>query len=130
MTVPDRSTTIADGIQEPLLDLGGGTGVPPDPDNQPPTASPDSVTTSEDTAVTIAVLDNDDDPDGDSLNITSVGNPPNGSAVINAGSSVTYTPDLNYDGTDAFDYTISDGSGGTATATVTVQSVNDQPVAN
>src|SRR6185369_8018773 len=46
-------------------------------------------------------------------------------------TNVTYTPAGNYNGADSFTYTISDGKGGTATATVsvTVSAVNDPPAA-
>jgi serine protease AprX len=92
--------------------------------NREPIAVDDAATTEEGTAVTIAVLANDSDPDGDALAVTSVDDPPNGSAVINGDGTVTYTPDAGFTGSDSFDYTISDGSGGTDTATVTV-SVNE-----
>jgi hypothetical protein len=73
--------------------------------------------------IDIDVLDNDSDPDGDSLSIDSVGNPVNGSTAIVTKSGtdyVRYTPGTNT-GTVTFDYTASDGNGGTNTATVTVE---------
>src|SRR5262249_22266995 len=78
----------------------------------------------------VDVLANDSDVDGDSLLITSVTQGTHGS-VVNAGGSVTYTPGLNFNGSDSFSYTISDGHGGTASATVSVNvtPVNDPPVA-
>ncbi len=99
-------------------------------ENDAPVAVDDSATTSEDTAVQIAVLANDSDPDGDTLSVASVTDPPHGTAV-KSGSGVLYTPDANYNGSDSFSYTASDGKGGTdsATVTVTVTPVNDAPVA-
>ncbi|GAF87086.1 unnamed protein product, partial [marine sediment metagenome] len=76
-------------------------------------------TTDEDTAVTIAVLDNDTDPDLNTLTVEAVGAPTNGSASI-AEDTIIYTPTLGLDGPDTFTYTISDGNGGSDTATVTV----------
>ena len=57
---------------------------------------------------------------------------PGGTVLINPDNTVTYTPNENYNGSDSFTYTTSDGQGGTDTATVmiTVNSVNDAPVAN
>ena len=72
-----------------------------------------------DTPVTVPVLANDSDPDGDVLTVTSVGTPANGTATLN-GSSVTYTPNPGFTGSDSFPYTISDGHGNSATATVTI----------
>ncbi|MET0225449.1 MAG: Ig-like domain-containing protein, partial [Dokdonella sp.] len=71
------------------------------------------------TATTIAVLDNDSDPDGDPLAIVSVTAPIGGSAVI-SGQAIVYTPSTQFSGADRFAYTISDGRGGSATAIVTV----------
>src|SRR6185312_7646939 len=69
----------------------------------------------------IFVAGNDFDVDLDVLTITSVSNPPRGSAVIATdGSHVLYTPDAGVVGIDTFTYTISDGAGGTDTATITV----------
>ncbi len=87
--------------------------------NSPPVANNDSATTSQDQAVQINVLGNDTDADGDALSITSVGSASIGT-VATDGSTVTYTPNAGVTGTDSFDYTISDGKGGTDTATVNV----------
>jgi len=84
--------------------------------NDAPAAADDAATTAEDTAVTIAVLANDSDLDGDTLVVGSVGAALHGGAVINPDGTVTYTPAANYNGTDSFSYTIGDGHGGTATA--------------
>jgi CshA-type fibril repeat protein len=98
--------------------------------NPAPVAVNDSATTSEDAPVTVAVLANDSDPDGDTLSVVAA-NASNGTVVINADGTITYTPNANFNGTDTISYTISDGQGGTATATVTVTvaSINDVPVA-
>ena len=73
---------------------------------------------------------NDSDLDGDTLTVTAVGTPAHGTAVIEDGN-VRYTPSPNYNGGDSFTYTISDGNGGTDSASValTVTPVNDAPVA-
>ena len=104
---------------------GGGSS------NQPPVADNDSGTTDEDNAIDVVVLGNDSDPENDPLDLTGVSNPPNGSAVVNGNDTIRYTPDANYNGTDNFSYTVSDGNGGTDTAnvSVTVNPVNDFPVA-
>ena len=77
------------------------------------------------------VLANDSDPDGDTLTITSVSAPAHGTAVISSGR-VSYTPAAGFVGTDTFTYSITDGKGGNATATVTVNvaQANRAPVAN
>jgi hypothetical protein len=88
----------------------------------------DSASTNEDNPVTIDVLANDTDPDGDTLKVGSVTPPTNGSTGINGGGA-EYTPAQDFNGTDSFNYTVPDGNGGTATATVTINvtSVNDAP---
>jgi len=105
--------------------------------NDAPVAVDDSATLPEDSpAFEIEVLTNDTDPDNtmvpgtDTLLITLVSAPAHGSATIAGDSlSVFYTPTANYYGPDAFTYTISDGHGGTSSATVnlTVTNVNDAP---
>ncbi len=72
------------------------------------------------------------DVDGDALAV-SIGNPPaHGTIVIDPGGAFVYTPDADYHGVDSFTYTVSDGQGGTATASVSiaVASIPDAPVAN
>jgi uncharacterized repeat protein (TIGR01451 family) len=87
--------------------------------NDPPVAVDDSDITPADTPVTIDVLNNDSDPDGDTLTVASVTQGTHGS-VTNNGGDVTYNPATGFTGTDSFTYTVSDGKGGTDTATVTV----------
>ncbi|GIV57476.1 MAG: hypothetical protein KatS3mg109_2041 [Pirellulaceae bacterium] len=119
--------TFNEGTPSAILTDGSVT-VSGGPTNSNPVANDDTATTDEDSPVIIDVLANDSDPDGDVLSIASVTDPPHGTATNN-GSTVTYTPELNFNGTDTFDYTVSDGNGGTATATVTVtiNPVNDAP---
>ena len=129
-------------------------GVTDVPDNVPPVAQDDSLSTNEDTPLAGSVLvDNgngsDLDADGDALTVTQVnGNGLNVGAQITLASGALLTLDANgsfdYDTngqfedlavgastTDSFTYTISDGNGGTdtATATITIDGVNDSPVA-
>ena len=90
--------------------------------NTQPVAEDDSAITDKDAAVTVQVLDNDTDADGDTLTIDTVGittPPQNGSASSN-GDSVTYTPNPGWTGTDSFSYTVSDGNGGTDTGIVSI----------
>ncbi|MBE7468978.1 MAG: hypothetical protein DPW09_03260 [Anaerolineae bacterium] len=100
-------------------DCPAGDSPPTSGGNQPPTANPDTATTNVNTQVTISVLGNDSDPDGDTLTITGVSTPANGAVSINV-NTIIYTPNTGYTGSDSFTYTISDGQGNTATATVTV----------
>ena len=97
--------------------------------NGAPLAVDDVDITPEDTAITINVLVNDSDPDGDTLTITGITQGKNGTA-INSDSTVTYTPNSDFNGTDTLGYFISDGNGATDSAMVmvTVSSVNDLPV--
>ena len=60
---------------------------------------------------------NDTDPDGDTLSVTAITQPADGTAVLNADSTITYTPPPGFQGTALIPYTISDGHGGTDTAT-------------
>ncbi len=105
---------------------------PPPPPNNAPLAWNDTVTTWEDSAVTIPVLANDIDPNGDSLVLTDLTPAIHGEAVIDPGdTTVTYTPNSNFNGSDTFTYVVSDDNGGldTGTVEITVSPLNDKPIA-
>jgi hypothetical protein len=101
-----------------------------------PTASDDAATVAEDAGATaVAVLGNDNDPDGDALTINSATQPAHGTVVVTGGGSgLTYEPDPDYcnnpPGTtpDTFTYTLTPG-GDTATVSMTVTCQDDAPVA-
>jgi VCBS repeat-containing protein len=98
--------------------------------NDDPTATDDDAETDEDTPVNITVLGNDSDPDtSDTLMVVSTTDGANGTVFLENNHSLTYTPDENFFGSDSFTYEVSDGNGGsdTATVTVTVNPVNDAP---
>lgn len=89
--------------------------------NDAPIANPDTATTKRNTSISIAVLNNDTDVDGDALSITSVTQPKSGTVTISSDTkSVTYKPRRRFTGIETFNYTISDPSGATSTAQVTV----------
>ncbi|RAI97710.1 gliding motility-associated-like protein [Chitinophaga skermanii] len=102
--------------------------------NQPPFALNDSITTNEDQPININVTANDFDSDG-SVNVSSIviaSQPKFGTVAVNANGTVLYNPIANYNGPDDFTYTIRDNLGATsnaATVKLTVNSVNDIPVA-
>ncbi len=102
--------------------------------NDDPTANDDFPTVDEQSVDNIlTVLSNDSDaPDniGETLTITAVGATDNGGTALSNGTTITYTPLSTYIGTEVFTYTIGDGRGGFATATVSVnvQDVNFDPV--
>jgi hypothetical protein len=89
------------------------------PPNTAPVAVDDAVETDEGVPVTVDVLANDSDVDGDVLLVDTVSQPHNGTAAIGPGG-VTYTPAPQFVGVDTFTYTVVDGHGGNADATVTV----------
>ena len=89
----------------------------------PPTAQNDFATTAQRTAVTINVLANDTDPDGDQLTITAVGSAAHGMVTNNGDGTLTYVPAGNFKGTDTFVYTICAPEGcltASSTAAVTI----------
>ena len=102
--------------------------------NEAPEADNDDDSTSEDTAVTIDVVANDNDPDAgdpnDTLSVSVTTPPANGVAQVDAASDrITYTPDEHYHGTETFTYEVTDTGGlsDEATVVVTVHPVNDPP---
>ncbi|MDH3397302.1 MAG: right-handed parallel beta-helix repeat-containing protein, partial [Acidimicrobiia bacterium] len=94
--------------------------------NQPPVAVDDAAETAPGQAVSIDVLANDTDPNGESLVVLEVGAPQNGFTVPNDDGTITYQPAAGYLGEAAFAYTISDGLGEIAIGTVIVI-VTDSP---
>ncbi len=111
--------------------------------NDRPVANADTVSTNEDASVTFDVRTNDTDLDGSVLTVThiqgsaistggSVNLSDGGRVTLNGNGTLTYTPAANASGERAFNYTVRDAAGGTATSSVnvTVNPVNDAPVAN
>jgi VCBS repeat-containing protein len=87
--------------------------------NDAPVANNDTAQVTRGGSVTIAVLANDTDADGNTLTLTSVTQGAKGTAAI-VGNTVKYTAGAGFTTSDTFTYTISDGKGGTATGRVTV----------
>ncbi len=87
-------------------------------ENQAPTADDDSFQTLANTPVSDNLLSNDSDPNGDMLSVIANTQPGSGTVSVASSGAFTYTPDTGISGTDAFEYTASDGQGGESTATV------------
>ncbi|MDF0599064.1 Ig-like domain-containing protein, partial [Psychromarinibacter halotolerans] len=138
---PDADFNGSDSFTYLVDDGNGGTdtatvSIAVGADNDLPVAIDDVFSTDEDTPLVGNVLaDNgagaDYDPDEDFLTVSVISGPSNGTLSLNPDGSFTYTPDANFNGSDSFTYLVDDGNGGTDTATVslTVNAVNDDPVA-
>jgi hypothetical protein len=137
---PAKDYNGADSFTYSISDGNGGTdtatvNLTVTPVNDSPDALDDAFITDEDTALNMTatqLLSNDKDVDGDTLTITSVDTTSanGGTITYNAiTGAIEYTPAKDYNGADSFTYSISDGNGGTDTATVnlTVTPVNDAP---
>ncbi|MFA2932494.1 tandem-95 repeat protein, partial [Acinetobacter pittii] len=146
------------GIEYPILSsvikpfehgLGGGSWTPLSPfaptPNTPPVASDDTYNTAFNTPVALNPLANDSDADGNPLTITAINgvtltpgtaqqiNTPNGVVNIDAQGTITFTPNNGFTGQESFNYSISDGQGGSSTATETINvaaAPNTPPVAS
>ncbi|MDZ8104290.1 MAG: Ig-like domain-containing protein [Nostoc sp. DedQUE12a] len=93
------------------------------PVNDAPVAGDDSASANQNTALTLLAADllaNDTDVDSSTLSITAVSNAVNGSVSLNNSGNVVFTPTAGFTGNGSFNYTLSDGNGGTDVATVTV----------
>ena len=138
----NNGQTLTDAFTYQISDGHGGTSsatlkvtIQGTTDNTAPTAFADTVSVKEDTApnpVVGNVLTNDQDANGDPLTVTNAGTfaLAHGSLVLNADGTFAYTLDNSNPAvnalnngqtlTDAFTYQISDGHGGTSSATLTV----------
>jgi len=99
--------------------------------NTPPETSDDSYTAVEGQILQVGsadgVLANDTDPDGDELTASVVSGASNGTLTLNADGSFSYGPEEGFTGTDSFTYEATDGRGGTAQATATIEVQPQQP---
>ncbi|MEP6872967.1 MAG: tandem-95 repeat protein [Burkholderiales bacterium] len=97
--------------------------------NDPPDANDDLASTPINTPITIPVLANDHDRDGDPLTVTgaTLANPALGTLIVNPNGTLSFTPANNTTGPVVIAYTVSDGHGGTDSATVTVNVGNNTP---
>ena len=104
------------------------------PVNDAPVAVDNSYSVSENSDLNIVipgVLGNDDDLDNDQLNAVLVESTTNGTLNLNENGSFSYTPNSNFNGADSFTYRANDGydDSNIATVEITVDSINDAPVA-
>ncbi|MBW4612884.1 MAG: tandem-95 repeat protein [Desmonostoc vinosum HA7617-LM4] len=93
------------------------------PVNDPPVAGDDSFSSNRNTQITLTsaeLLVNDTDVDGGVLSVISVSNAVNGTVALNNSGNVVFTPATNFSGNASFNYTVSDGNGGTDLGLVTV----------
>jgi len=97
---------------------------------QPPVAVDDLAVLSEDSALDIAVLANDHDPENRPLGVWRVSRPLHGTAEVLAAGTVRYRPGTNYFGADNFTYVLTNSEGGLALGNVLVKvtPVPDPPV--
>jgi Ca2+-binding RTX toxin-like protein len=123
-----------DGDKEGVYSRTFNLSIPP---NAAPIATNDSFQAVQNTDLIISkasIIANDSDADGDTISITSI-SASSGTLVLN-GDVYTYRPAVNFLGNDIITYTISDGKGGTSTATITVSviepngAINDSVVTN
>ena len=98
--------------------------------NAPPVANDDTISTPPGTPVSIAVLANDTDPNGDPRHLVSVGQPQSGAGTVTSNADrADYVPAPGFAGRAAFSYTVGDSRGAQATATVYVDVANSAPTA-
>lgn len=97
--------------------------------NSAPVARPDAAATDTGTAVTVAVLDNDEDPNGDLLTLAGVAAAAHGTIVRNPDGTLTYTPAAGFYGTDSISYAIEDPERLADSAVLTITVRNAAPIA-
>ena len=129
---PDGDYNGPDTITYTVTDPDGNTAtstvaVNVTPVNDAPEANDDTATTTINVPVTIPVLANDTDVDGDTLSVIGAPTSPDGTVAVNPDGSLTFTPAPGFTGTTTIDYQITDGNGGTDTAQVVVTVGNGGP---
>lgn len=107
-TFSDSMTGVTIAIDLLSIDTAGAVVNLTIPSNYPPVAVADTASTYTPRSVTIFVLANDSDPEGDTLQLVSAECPNNGSVVVNADGTLTYRPNKKFIGTDSFNYWVSD----------------------
>ena len=119
---------VADLDASHFITLGGTSS---GPTNQAPVGNNETYTTDAGSSLNVAaflgVLANDSDPDGDTLTVSLGRQADNGNITLRPNGSFVYTPDNGFSGIDSFDYIISDGNGGTTTATASIDVVQTSP---
>ena len=99
--------------------------------NLPPSATDDFGESADGTPVTINVLANDSDPNGDPFTISLESTSPGGVVTVNLDNTISFTPDPGFNGVYQSAYNVSDGKGGNASANVQInvtQLNTDKPV--
>ena len=128
--VDDEGSIIEEGDSDTGEAAGADDGVAIEPEvrepdnngiDDPPVAVDDPVTARSGASVPVAVTANDYDPDGEAIAVSAVGTPGHGTVEVGTASTVTYSPDAGYVGIDEFEYTIVDGDGTEATASVIIE---------
>ena len=125
--------TVGDDVSTPVVTVGPmSVDIDVIPVNDPPVAVDDTAATDEDSPLVVKKADllaNDTDvettgldPAGSAspLSITSFTNGAHGTVIDNGDGTLTYTPEHGFSGADSFQYTVSDGDGGTAEGTVNI----------
>jgi hypothetical protein len=134
---PDSDYFGADSFTYTVTDGGGNqatatVSIVVEPQQDPPAAWSGAVTVDEDHSVdTPNVLANSTDADGDALSLIAFTPAANGQVVSNGDGTFTYTPATDFQGTDSFTYSITDGQGNTDVGTISITVVpgQDAPVA-
>jgi hypothetical protein len=125
-----------DGSPTPVLSTSATVSITINPINDAPRLNDDAGTTDEDTPITVNVLANDADVDGNLLpgSVVVTSGPAQGKTSVNpANGAITYTPDADYNGSDSFTYAVTDDGFPTpaltseATVNITITAINDAP---
>ena len=135
----DGSETSSDSFRyaasDGLLTSSATVSISIDSTNDAPAPMDDTYSVDEGATLTVVaagVLENDSDPDGDTLTATLRTQAANGTVTLAADGSFEYVHDGSESTSDSFTYVVSDGQGANefATVNVTINPVNDSPIAN